>query len=48
MNIRTITPIPKKNESTGNPDDYRPISVSNTYCLLYENLLLEKIENREH
>jgi hypothetical protein len=45
MNISTITPIPKKNEINGNPDDYRPILVSNTYCLLYENLLLEKIEN---
>ena len=45
MNISTITPIPKKNESNGDPDNYRPISVSNTYCLLYENLLLEKIEN---
>ena len=45
MNISTITQIPMKNESNGNPDNQRPISVLNTYCLLYENLLLEKIEN---
>jgi hypothetical protein len=44
MNISTITPIPKKNVNSVNPDDYRPISVSNTYCLLYESLILDKIE----
>ena len=44
MNISTITPIPKKNVNSVNPDDYRPISVSTTYCLLYESLILDKIE----
>ena len=43
LNISLITPIPKKDNITGNPEDYRPISVSTTFALLYEQLILAKI-----
>ncbi len=43
INVSLITPIPKKNNATDNPDDYRPISVSTSFALLYEQLILGKI-----
>ena len=45
LNISAITPIPKKAGITKNPDDYRPISVSNVFSILYERLILQKIEH---
>ena len=44
LNTSVVTPIPKKNNITDNPDDYRPISVSCCFAQLYETLLLDKIE----
>ena len=41
FNISMVTPIPKKGENK-TPSDFRPISVSTTYALIYETLLLEK------
>ena len=45
LNTSVITPIPKKNNATDKPEDYRPISVSSCFAQLYETLLLDKIED---
>ena len=41
FNIALVTPIPKKGVME-KPSDYRPISVSTTFALLFESLILEK------
>ena len=43
FNISLVTPIPKKGELK-EPADYRPISVSSSFALLYESLILNKID----
>jgi hypothetical protein len=45
FNITVITPIPKKGKISDNPFDFRPISVSNTFCQLFEKILLKKTEH---
>ena len=42
FNTSLVTPIPKKGELT-EPKDYRPISVSTTFAIIYEKLILTKI-----
>ncbi len=42
FNISLVTPIPKKGELY-TPSDYRPISVSTTYAMIYERLLLQNL-----
>ena len=44
FNISLVKPIPKK-ISLENPSDYRPISISNVLCTLFEYLLLAKVSN---
>ena len=39
FNISLITPIPKKREISDNPADFRPISVSTTFALIFEDLI---------
>ena len=43
FNVSLITPIPKKNAMSTRPEDYRPISVSNTISNIFEELLKNKI-----
>jgi hypothetical protein len=42
FNTSLVTPIPKKG-ALKQPSDYRPISVSSTFALLFEALLLKKL-----
>lgn len=43
FNISLVTPIPKKG-AMNKPSDYRPISVSTAFALLFESLILCKID----
>jgi hypothetical protein len=43
FNISIINPILKKGNLANRPEDYRPISVSNVFCNIYEKLILLKI-----
>ena len=43
FNISLIHPIPKKKIGASYPNDYRPISVSSTFCNIYESLILDNI-----
>jgi hypothetical protein len=43
FNVSVITPIPKKKGYSNNPADYRPISVSTTLSLIFEDLVRQKI-----
>ena len=45
FNISIITPIEKKDTGNKHPEDFRPISVSNTFSNIYEMLLLSKMEH---
>ena len=42
FNVSLITPIPKQKNASRDPSDYRPISVSSTFCTVYEKLLYAK------
>lgn len=42
FNISVINPIPKTMHASEKPDDYRPISVSNSLCTVYESVILSK------
>jgi hypothetical protein len=44
FNICLITPIPKNNKTSVNLDESRPISVSTSFALIYEQLILSKID----
>jgi hypothetical protein len=43
FNASLVTPIPKKGQMN-KVEDFRPISVSSTWALLYESLILSKID----
>ena len=45
FNISIITPIQKKDTNNSAPEDFRPISVSNTFSNIYEMILLDKMEH---
>lgn len=47
FNISVVTPIPKKSE-LNTPSDYRPISVSSVFTLIYEALINNKINLNSH
>ena len=43
FNIALITPIAKTTKPTSDPGDFRPISVSTTLSLIFENIIRDKI-----
>lgn len=45
FNISLISPIEKKSNGNKSPDDYRPISVSNSISNIYEMILLNLIHS---
>ena len=48
LNISTISPILKTGKSSQDPSDFRPISVSSTLALLFEDVVRQKISLRPH
>ena len=41
FNKSLVTPIPKKGNEQLQPSDFRPISVSNTFSIIFEKLILK-------
>jgi hypothetical protein len=48
FNISVITPILKSGKCSSDPADFRPISVSSTIALLFEDVIRQKISLRPH
>ena len=48
FNIALITPIVKSDKPTNDPPDFRPISVSTTISLVFENIIRSKISLSIH
>ncbi len=44
FNTSLVTPIPKKDNNQSTPTDFRPISVSTTFAIVFEKLILGKID----
>ena len=48
MNISMITPIPKGNKASKDPSDFRPISVSTTFAIVFESVTKSMISLPMH
>jgi len=44
FNTPLVTPIPKKGNKLTTPSDFRPISVSTSFAIIFEKLILGKID----
>ena len=44
FNTSLVTPIPKKGNNLTTPSDFRPISVSTSFAIIFEKLILGKID----
>jgi retron-type reverse transcriptase len=44
FNTSLLTPIPKKGNEQNTPNDFRPISVSTVFAIIFEKLILKKID----
>ncbi len=43
FNVSLITPIPKSSKQSRDPTDFRPISVSTSLSLIFEDLVRQKV-----